>query len=207
MSRADFDTLVSFAHSLAPVKVRGVALPRLWFLTDGARVADPAAVLGRLPRGSGVIFRDYRLPERAALAATLADAARAHDLVLLVAGNMDLARAVGAAGMHAPERDLNKIAAWRAAWPEAVITAAVHSSDALDRAAGADAALASPVFATPSHPGAVPLGRTGLAALMAKSPLPVIALGGITADTVQDLHGLPLAGIAAIGALAYGGVG
>lgn len=199
MSGADFDTLVSFAHSLGPVKVRGQMLPRLWFLTDGARVADPAAVLARLPRDSGVIVRDYTLPDRAVLVRRLVEVARAHGLALLVAGDADLARAAGARGVHAPERDLDKIAGWRAAWPDAVITAAVHSSAALDRVACADAALASPVFATASHPGVKTLGRAGLAALMAKSPLPVIALGGISAATVQDLHGLPLAGIAAIG--------
>lgn len=202
MSRADFNALVSFAHSLAPVKVRGTELPRLWFLTDAARVADPVAVIARLPRGSGVIFRDYQAPGRAALAARLADVARTHDLVFLVAGDMDLARAVGAAGVHAPERDLDKIAGWRAAWPDAVITAAVHSAKVLPRAAGADGALVSPVFATQSHPDAATLGRAGLVALMEKSSLPVIALGGISAATVQDLQGLPLAGIAAIGALA-----
>jgi len=202
MRRADFDTLVSFAHSLCPVKVRGKELPRLWFLTDSSRVAEPAAVLDRLPAGSGAILRDYDLPDRAALAARLAAAARRRDLTFLVAGDVDLARTVGAEGVHAPERDLAKIAAWRAAWPGALITAAAHSAASFDQMAGADAALVSPVFATASHPGVATLGRAGLVALMAQSPLPVIALGGITATTVQDLEGLPLAGIAAIGALA-----
>ncbi len=54
-------------------------------------------------------------------------------------------------------------------------------------AAGADGVFLSPVFATRSHPGAHPLGIHGFHVLAQQSPVPVIALGGMTADRAREL--------------------
>lgn len=51
-------------------------------------------------------------------------------------------------------------------------------------AAGADFAVLGPVRATPSHPGAAPLGWPAFAALTANLPLPVYAIGGMTPHDV-----------------------
>ena len=196
-------TLASFARRLnAPA--RAPALPALLFLTERARIADPLAVAARLPPGAGVILRDYDAPGRRALAASLAAVARARGLRLLVGGDGDLARDLGAAGLHLPERRMAEAPRWRSRHPDWLITVSAHSRQAL-RAAhllGADAALLGPVFATASHPGAAPLGVPRLRALAHASPLPVIALGGLNADNVARLGGAPIAGIAAIGGLA-----
>jgi hypothetical protein len=83
-----------------------------------------------------------------------------------------------------------------------LLAVAAHSGPALARAArlGADAALLSPVFATASHLGAKPLGAVRFRALVRGSRVPVVALGGISADNVARL-GRQIAGVAAIGAL------
>lgn len=201
-----FDILVDFAQKLIPARATGgKSLPRLWFLTDHGRVPDPVAVLARLPAGSGVILRDYEHERRRELAADLGAAARGKGHLFLVAGDPLLAEAVGADGFHAPQwqlesRDLRQL---RIACPHWMITAAAHDEQALDRAAKAraDAALVSPVFATQSHPGAPVLGVEGLRRMIEGARLPVIALGGIEGGTVGALAELPIAGIAAIGAL------
>ena len=196
-------TLASFARRLnAPA--RAPALPALLFLTERSRIADPLAVAARLPPGAGVILRDYDAPGRRALAASVADAARARGLCLLVGGDGDLARDLGAAGLHLPERRMAEAPRWRGRHPDWLITVSAHSRQALRAALllGADAALLGPVFATASHPGAAPLGVPRLRALAHASPLPVIALGGLNADNVARLGGAPIAGIAAIGGLA-----
>lgn len=184
----------------------GKPLPRLWFVTDAARVPDPELVIARLAPGSGVIFRDYDHPARNALAETLAAACCAAGHLFLVAGDPVLAEAVGADGFHAPQWQLaaRDLRALKVACPHWVMTAACHDAEALRNAAaaGVDAALVSPVFPTRSHPGAPTLGADGLRRLVAAAGLPVIALGGIADDTVHMLQGLPIAGIAAIGALA-----
>ncbi len=57
---------------------------------------------------------------------------------------------------------------------------------ALD-AAVVDYAVAGPVFETPSKPGYGPaLGGAGLAAVVQVAPVPVLAIGGVTAANVPQ---------------------
>jgi thiamine-phosphate pyrophosphorylase len=56
------------------------------------------------------------------------------------------------------------------------------------------------VFATATHPGAAPLGLEGVRALAAVG-LPVIAIGGVTAERIADLRAAGAWGGAAIRAL------
>ncbi len=81
------------------------------------------------------------------------------------------------------------------------MTAAAHDAAAIRRAArhGAHAVLLSPVFATASHPGAPSLGPLRFARLARCSPIPVYALGGITAETARRLAGSGAVGLAGIG--------
>ena len=192
-------TLTDLARRRKP---RPGGLPRLWLMTDERRLPDPAAAIRALPRGAGVIFRHYGDPDRASRARQLARLCRSHGLLLLVAGDAGLAAAVGAAGLHLPEVMAWKIAGWRRRRPRWLITAAAHGAPALRRTAAPDAILLSPLFATESHAGDRPLGIARFAALARRSPVPVYALGGITAASLPRLNGLSLAGVAAIGALA-----
>lgn len=178
-------------------------LPSLFLMTDESRAGDLEAALHGLPRGAGVIFRHYGVPDRAALALRLRRLARARGLVFLVAGDARLAARVRADGFHAPEALAQLIPAARRAMPGGLITAAAHGEQGLISANhyGADAALLSPVFPTQSHPGAPALGPVRFAALASRSALPVIAMGGIDAMTARRLTGMQIAGFAAIGAL------
>jgi thiamine monophosphate synthase len=80
------------------------------------------------------------------------------------------------------------------------LTAAAHSEHALLRASrcGADAALLAPLFRTKSHPERREFGLTRFRLLAASAPIPVYALGGITAANAGRLAGASIAGIAAI---------
>jgi thiamine-phosphate diphosphorylase len=70
------------------------------------------------------------------------------------------------------------------------------------RAEGADYLVVGPVFATASHPGRPALGLEKLNAIVvAAGELPVIGIGGITAERVQDVKQSGAYGIAAIRAL------
>jgi thiamine-phosphate pyrophosphorylase len=66
-----------------------------------------------------------------------------------------------------------------------------------------DAAFLSPVFATSSHPGAASLTPVRAAFIAAAAPVPVYALGGITARNA-GLLAPAFAGLAAITALCAG---
>lgn len=181
-------------------------LPACILIVERARLADPGPAIAKLPRGSVVILRDYGAADRAAYAARLARLCRSRRLRLLVAGDVRLALAVGAHGLHLPEGAAcsgdRRWRLWRK--PGWLVTAAAHSPRAVARArrAGADALLLSPVFATVSHPGATPLGSLRFAAWARQERVPVYALGGMTAATTRRLAGSGAAGIAAIGGFA-----
>ena len=186
-------------------RIHGGGLPPLLMLTDERRLPDPVGALSALPPGSGVILRHYGLPdrERRALAETLRAETRNYGLLLLIAGDGALAKAVRADGVHLPEKALTGNLAGKLAGHFRLLTAAAHSPAAMERAAraGANAALLSPVFPTASHPGAPALGVVRAALWLAQAPLPVYALGGVSRETAPRLLPFPFAGLAAVGAL------
>lgn len=169
-------------------------------MTDETRLPDPVTAVRELPAGSAIILRHYAHPKREELARTLASLARHLGLKLLIGNDPKLARTVGAAGVHLPERfHLGaKAARWRADW---LVTTAAHSARSLAAAtaSGADAALLSPVFTTVSHPNVTPLGPHRFTALVRYSSIPVYALGGIDVNRARLLYGSGAVGIAGIG--------
>ncbi len=181
---------------------RARRLPALLLMTDEARLPDPVAAVRRLGPGWGLILRHYNHPRRAALAMDVADACREAGVCLLVAGDGRLAAQVGAQGVHFPEGLVSHAGRWLG-YPGLLLTAAAHSWPALLNAArwGADAALLSPVYATASKPGARPLGPLRFARMARRAPLPVYALGGITAARIPALSHAGAAGFAGIDGL------
>jgi thiamine-phosphate pyrophosphorylase len=180
--------------SLARCRQRlNAAFPLVLFTDD--RKTDWARAARRLPPGSLVVVRARTAKARATLAEMLDGIAP-----LLIAGDADLAARIGAAGLHLPEARIGEAVHWRARRPDWIITAAAHGMGAMTRAHQVDALFLSPVFATQSHPGAPALGAARAALIAAASPVPVYALGGITARNAA-LLAPSFSGLAAIGAL------
>src|SRR5690242_11484223 len=104
--------------------------------------------------------------------------ARAHGAKVLVNADVELAREIGADGVHLTAEHLRSASA-RPDVPWC--GASCHSSEELRRAEalGADFAVLGPVHATPSHPDAVPLGWDGFREIAAGTSVPIYALGGI----------------------------
>jgi len=155
-------------------------MPRLWLMTDERSGDNLLPAVRRMPKGSGVIFRHYSLPkpERAALLREVNKVAKARRLTLLVGGR------------HHHRR-------------HGALTAPIHSIPqriAAERA-GANLLFVSPVFATSSHPGAKPLGRTKFGMLLRGARRPVIALGGVNPRRARSLKVFGIYGWAAIDAL------
>jgi thiamine-phosphate pyrophosphorylase len=173
-------------------------LPPLLYLSDSARSADPVRIAQQLPSGCGVVLRHYDRADRTELARALAEVCRVRALTLLVAADPALAAEVGADGVHWPEGLLVQ----QTRRVPGLVTASAHGIDGLQAALahGCDAAIVSPVFATASHPDAVPLGVAGLRTLLRAVPVPVFALGGVTAQNAPLLLGSGAAGIAAVSA-------
>lgn len=156
---------------------QATALPRLWFFTDPVRTPDPVAVARTLPRDSAVVYRHFGASDRAKVAEALRRIPR---LTLLIGADAALADAADADGVHLPERLAREARALQRRRPAWVVTVAAHSAAALRAAAGADAAVLSPIFASQSPSAGTPLGLARAARLAAAAPVPVIGLGGVT---------------------------
>jgi len=181
-----------------------IPLPRLHAITDErvarlpsldatARALAAAGPVALHARGHSLSGREhYELARRLA-------AASPHHLFVNDRG--DVALAAGAAGVQlsadglAPGEARRLNAGW---W----IGASVHDLDAARSArdGGADYLLIGPVFATPTHPEAPPLGVAGLAPYLALG-IPVVAIGGIDASNAGALRKAGVWGVAAIRAL------
>ena len=174
-------------------------------LTDRDRLPDPLPLLPLLPKGSLVVLRHYGAADRTTLGHALARACRARRLVLAVADDLPLAVTLGA-GLHLPEHRARAASARIRLWhrrTRRLLTVAAHGRMALRRAKtmGADFAFLSPVFATASHPGAATLGLFRFRNLARGAPLPVWALGGTSARTLNSLKESGAAGVATVGGL------
>lgn len=185
------------------ISTRSRALPHLWLMTDPDRLPDPVRTALTLPRGSGIIYRSFGRPQAMAEALALARLARQRGLTFLIGADDDLARLVGANGVHLPERMMGRAKRLRARHPNWVITTAAHSPRAIAKAArlGLDAALVSPVFISQSPSAGRPLGQTRVALWISGTRMPVIALGGIGHKNARLLAGTGVWGIAAIDGL------
>ena len=177
-------------------------LPPLLFFTDPDRTPRPWETAARLPAGAAVVFRAFGAADARETALRLRDATARRGVRLLIGLDADLAEAVGADGVHLPERALEQAPALSAARPGWRITGAVHGAEALSDAAGLDAAVLSPVFdaggASAARP---PLGVTGFSELARRAAIPVYALGGIDAANARALIGSGACGLAGVSAI------
>ncbi|MBH23971.1 MAG: thiamine phosphate synthase [Myxococcales bacterium] len=149
------------------------------------------------------ISRDDRL--RAAQ--LLAPACAQSRTRLLINGDLEIAIAVSAAGLHLPRSappatTLRRRAVALGRSETLTIVRSCHYLDQLTDAhqEGADAATLSPIFPPGSKPDDTrpTLGVSKLADACARAPLPVIALGGITPARVAACRRAGAAGVATI---------
>ncbi len=156
------------------------------------------ALAGGLP---AVLFRDKDLPDIEAepLLRALREATHARGALLYVAGRASLATAIGADGLHLPN-STPPPSTDRWFGP---LSAAAHDVPGLERAArlGARFALLGPLFPTRSHPDTEPLGPAAFADLATGSPVPALAIGGITPANAGEALGAGAAGVACIDAI------
>lgn len=180
-------------------------LPRLHAITDEriARLPDVAPIATALARGAP----DLALHARGRSLSGLEH----HDLAvrlsacpparLFVNDRLDVALAVGAYGVQLGRGGLS-VSDTRRLNPDWIVGRSVHSLAEAEsaREEGPDYLLAGPVFATATHPGAVPLGVGPLREIAALG-LPVVAIGGMRSDRVAAVRAAGAWGVAAIRAL------
>lgn len=131
----------------------------------------------------------------------------AHAARLSVGADVAAAAAIGAGGVHLPQRLAGKdtVTQARAALGKAaLIGISCHSLEEAEAARrhGADYITLSPIFLTGSKPGYGPaLGTDALAEMAVSLDVPVLALGGIGPDNAASVRGSGAAGIAVMGSI------
>lgn len=143
--------------------------------------------------------KDLAPAQYAELAARVVPLARAHGARVLLNGPAALVAELGADGLQLSSAALQECAS-RPLPEDYWLCASCHDGAELARAVaiGADCALLSPVQATASHPGVVPLGWPAFQALTDPCPLPIYALGGLGVLDLETAWRHGAQGIAAI---------
>lgn len=113
---------------------------------------------------------------------------------IVVRERIDVARFVGADGVHLPEHSFTP-AEVRSLWPAAWIGKTVHSVQAAKAVTDVDYAILSPIFPTESHPNATPLGLDALREACS-GPVPIYALGGIDGSNAESVFAAGANGVA-----------
>jgi thiamine-phosphate diphosphorylase len=144
--------------------------------------------------------RDLEAAALAALVSEILAATRGSATRVVVNDRLDVALACGAHGVHLRGDSISPAAARRLAPAGLLIGRSVHAVDDIAQADGADYVIAGTVFASASKPDASTLlGVDGLRAIVRAAPVPVLAIGGVTAERITSIADAGAAGIAAIG--------
>jgi 8-oxo-dGTP diphosphatase len=189
--------------------VTALQLPDRYLIT-GADPKRPEEFLARLElalaggiglvqlRAHGLAAGEYLALARESVRLCQQQGAR----ILLNTKDPEVVEASGADGLHLTSSAL-AATHQRPLAPHHWLAASCHNPQELDKALaiGADFALLSPVAKTRSHPDASPLGWERFAEMVRDLPLPVFALGGMTADHLEIAQQQGGQGIAAISGL------
>jgi thiamine-phosphate diphosphorylase len=146
--------------------------------------------------------RDLEARELAALVADVVAVTRESQTRVVVNDRLDVALACRADGVHLrgdsyPVKDARRLLP-----PPLLVGRSVRTIEDVALAEGADYVIAGTVFPTVSKPDALPdqlLGLDGLRKIVKVSSMPVLAIGGITADRIEAVLATGADGIAAIG--------
>jgi thiamine-phosphate pyrophosphorylase len=165
-------------------------------------------IVGSAIRG-GITMVQYREKELSTLrmiqeAAEILRLCRSAGIPFIVNDRVDVALAVDADGVHVGQDDLPASVARKLIGKKKILGVSAGSTVEARRAAadGADYIGASPIFSTPTKPDAPPpLGIEGLREMTRAVKIPVVAIGGISAQNAAAMMEAGAAGVAVVSAI------
>jgi thiamine-phosphate diphosphorylase len=181
---------------------------RFYFITDDGPVSSTPVEQVRAVLAAGATMVQYR-NKRFGLhfyqeAEAIQTLCRQSRVPFIINDNVLLAKALGADGVHVGQDDEPVRLARQVLGPLAIIGMSVSTLEELSHTPldGCDYIGTGPVFATQTKKDAKSV-RTleGLKAVTDQSPLPVVAIGGITPATARQCLDQGAAGVAVISAI------
>lgn len=183
-------------------------LGRLHVLTDarGGRSALEAVCAAAAAGAPVVQVRAKGCSDRVLhdFALRVVEACTPHGTACVVNDRLDVALAVGAAGTHLGADDLPVAAVRRVAGPDHLVGGTARNAEQARAlvCAGADYLGVGPAYATATKAGLPdPLGPSGVGAVAAAVEVPVIGIGGVTAERVPELLAAGAFGVAVVAAV------
>ncbi|MEG0620480.1 MAG: thiamine phosphate synthase [Raoultibacter sp.] len=166
----------------------------------------PACVADALAGGATCVQlreKHASFEEACTMAHAILPLCRAAGVPLIINDNVEVARAVGADGVHVGQSDVACAAARAALGPRAIVGVSVQTLPQARAAcaAGADYLGVGAVFPTSTKSDALAVSPSELAAICAALSIPVVAIGGVSAHTIGQLRGTGIAGAAVVSAL------
>lgn len=122
---------------------------------------------------------------------------------LIINDHADVARAVGAAGVHVGQKDLSPEDCRLIVGPDAFVGQSISNIGELSSLSpAADHIGIGPVFPTGTKKDAAPVvGLDGLRSLLQHAPVPAVAIGGIHEGNARSVYETGVAGIAVVSAV------
>lgn len=190
-------------------------LPRLYPILDidlcRERRLEPLAVLAAFLAG-GARFLQLRdktasSAERLRCAGDVVARAHAAGARLIVNDRVDIARLSGADGVHVGQDDLPVEDARRILGPDAVIGLSTHDEAQIEEAARTSATYIAvgPIYGTATKDTGYTARGLDLVRRAALTGRPVVAIGGITLDRVDEVLAAGASSVAVISDLLTGG--
>ncbi len=123
--------------------------------------------------------------------------------LLIVNERIDLAKAIGADGLHIGQDDLSLAQARKKIGPDRVIGVSTHNMLQAKRAyeEGADYIGVGPIFKTPTKPDYPPVGLSLIREVRKKITLPFFAIGGIDLSNMEQVLRAGAYGVAVVRAV------
>ncbi|MEJ2038746.1 MAG: thiamine phosphate synthase [Desulfosarcinaceae bacterium] len=183
-------------------------LLRFYFITDDAAAGITPLEQVRVAIDAGATLVQYR-NKRFGLhffheVEAVRDLCHQRGIPLIINDNVLLAKAVGADGVHLGQDDDPPRLARAVMGPQAIIGLSVSTLEELSHSQleGCDYLGSGPVFATGTKKDAKPvIALDGLKAVVARAGVPVVAVGGITAENARSCFEHGADGVAVISGL------
>ena len=163
-----------------------------------------AIVQDLVPHGGATLvqLREKELPEADVQkeAEELLELCHRYGVKLILDDDVELAAKVGADGVHIGQSDMELAHAREILGPDKIIgvTAKTVEQAKAAEAGGADYLGSGAVFGSTTKKDAIPMKHELLEEICHSVKIPVVAIGGITAENVLQLKGRGIAGVAVV---------
>lgn len=182
---------------------------KLYFITDSTGFCEEE-FLYRVEEAlkGGVTFLQLREKEKTtreyiALAKKVQKLAKKYHIPLIIDDRLDVALAVDADGVHLGQSDMPVSIARNILGEDKIIGATAKTVEQAKEAwkQGADYLGVGAIYPTTTKVKTILTSREMLADICKAVPIPVNAIGGLNADNLDVLKGIPIAGICVVSAI------